>query len=282
MKIKDVYVGLKLNNLEVIDISSKKFTCKCFCGNIKSFDKSNFIKGETKSCGCLKRLSYINNRIEYIGKRFGMLQVIDFYEIRNSNIHYKCMCDCGNITIVDKHKLRKKHTTSCGCYKSIWATKNKTIHNGIIEHRREYFIWKGMRSRCRDKNLKNYGAKGIKVCDRWNDFSLFLSDMGECPTDLHQLDRIDSNGNYEPSNCRWVTSTVNNANKKKKDTWGLRFNKDGSCEVTISREYTIRKHVFSSVKEAKEFRDMWVIEYEKDPRKWIELTLNNKYKEFLL
>ena len=281
MKIKDVYVGFKLNHLEVVDMDSKNFTCKCFCGNIKAIDKSNFVKGGTKSCGCLKRLSYINNRIEYIGKRFGMLQVVDFYEVRNNDIHYKCLCDCGNVAIVNKHKLRTGHSTSCGCYKSIWCKENKTKHNGKLKHKREYSIWQGMRSRCRDKTLKNYGAKGIEVCEEWDDFEVFLKDMGKCPFTDAQIDRINSNGNYEPSNCRWVTSTINNANKRKKDTWGLRYNKNGCCEVTISREYIRRRYIFSSVEEAKIYRDIWVIEYEENPIKWIESTLNNKYKECL-
>lgn len=82
----------------------------------------------------------------------------------------------------------------------------------------EYIIWQGMLSRCRyPKHIEyhNYGGRGITVCERWKDFALFYADMGPRPSNKHSIDRIDFNGNYEPSNCRWVDSKEQARNKSR-------------------------------------------------------------------
>lgn len=79
----------------------------------------------------------------------------------------------------------------------------------------EYRIWSGMRRRCnnrRDKSFRNYGGRGIKVCERWGDFRLFLADMGFRPSSLHSIDRINNDGDYEPKNCRWASEEVQRSN----------------------------------------------------------------------
>ena len=85
----------------------------------------------------------------------------------------------------------------------------------------EYTVWTGMKQRCGDPNqvgYKNYGGKGVTICERWLEhrkgFSNFLEDMGPRPTDDHQIDRINNGGNYEPSNCRWASITINARNKR--------------------------------------------------------------------
>ncbi len=81
----------------------------------------------------------------------------------------------------------------------------------------EYIAWNNMRFRCHSptaQEWRNYGARGIRICSRWDDFSLFLADMGKRPSPTHSLDRIDNDGNYEPSNCRWATVAQQHANRR--------------------------------------------------------------------
>lgn len=82
----------------------------------------------------------------------------------------------------------------------------------------EYKAWRGMRTRCynpNDAHYKNYGGRGIEVCEKWRiDFTTFYADMGPRPSEIHSLDRIDVNGNYEPSNCRWATRSEQQKNKR--------------------------------------------------------------------
>jgi hypothetical protein len=106
----------------------------------------------------------------------------------------------------------------------------------------EYYSWTHMRQRC--NNPKNarfnyYGARGITICERWNDFAVFLSDMGRKPTPKHSLDRIDVNGNYEPSNCRWATQDVQMQNTRRtslsedkvREIWALAATGLGPTEI---------------------------------------------------
>lgn len=282
--MKKVGIGDTFNRLTIIGNGKKvpkvkKFICKCICGNIVEVDSGNLRKGNIKSCGCLKKENICNNRIELLGKKFGKLLVIDYYKSINKDVHYKCLCDCGNEPIVNKQKLKNGHTKSCGCYKSEWAIKNKTTHNGKKEHKGEYSSWKSMRSRCADKNNQSYGGKGIRVCDRWDNFENFLYDMGKKPSNKHEIDRIDSDKNYSPDNCRWVTSTINNSNKKKRYLWGIHVNKNNTFRLSLSREYKRRDYTFSNVDTAVIYRDKWAKEYEDNPEHWIIRTLNGFYKE---
>jgi hypothetical protein len=127
------------------------------------------------------------------------------------------------------------------------------IKHGASRHgaqTREYGIWLGMRQRCNNSSNKlyrYYGGKGVKLCARWNTFADFLADMGPCPSALHSIDRIDSNGNYEPSNCRWATKKEQVRNKS--DNRRLTLNGVTRCvaewaEVLGISVNTIRKRVY--------------------------------------
>lgn len=146
-----------------------------------------------------------------IGERFGRLVVVSAGSRAGQWI---CQCDCGNQKEAAKGNLTAGRTKSCGCLRK--ERPNGTTHGstGTLTHRR----WLSMRRRCLDSSqpyYPNYGGRGITVCARWDQFENFLSDMGECPSPAMTLDRIDSNGNYEPANCRWATSKQQCRNTRK-------------------------------------------------------------------
>jgi hypothetical protein len=139
---------------------------------------------------------------EMIGKRFGKLVVVERSgSTKNREKAYLCKCDCGKSTIADGPGMREGQRKSCGC------VKNGRIKHGLT-HLPEHATWCRIRQRCNNPNdhkFKDYGGRGIKVCDRWSDFANFYEDMGSKPSKQHSIDRINVNGDYEQNNCRWAT-----------------------------------------------------------------------------
>jgi hypothetical protein len=126
---------------------------------------------------------------------------------------------CQNQFKTEISRAKSLRTVSCGCYRKINSSIIHTTHGQVKGGKMspEYVSWQRAIQRCQNPNYggyKNYGGKGIKVCDRWKySFSDFLQDMGKKPFKSAQIDRIDSNGNYEPSNCRWVSCKENARNR---------------------------------------------------------------------
>lgn len=156
-------------------------------------------------------------KVDLKGKRFGRLTVIEETDKRISgSVVWKCRCDCGNIIEVSHNHLSRGATVSCGCY-------NKDViktHGKAKTH--IYSVWRSMKDRCLKENhpqYKDYGGRGITICEEWLSTDAFFKwaeengykedERGKCT-----LDRIDVNGNYEPSNCRWVDMKAQCRNRR--------------------------------------------------------------------
>ena len=154
-------------------------------------------------------------RLTTIGPRFrlpiGTKGRVDAFQV--------CECTCGSFCIIRACHLRTRSTESCGCLHREVRLKACTTHGK--SQASEYYIWSQMKTRClkqANPGYAYYGGRGIRVCDRWLEpgtgFSNFLADMGERPSKGHTLDRINTNGNYCPENCRWATIKVQARNKR--------------------------------------------------------------------
>lgn len=154
------------------------------------------------------------------GQAFGYLVALeDAGRSDNGSRVWKCQCVCGKYVEIRAGSLTYGTTKSCGCMKGKLKVASSDKHHGHAGKSRSYTYntWRAMRARCLEINhakYPQYGGKGIKICERWEKFSNFLEDMGERPLGK-TLDRLDGNGNYEPSNCRWATPTEQNANRLK-------------------------------------------------------------------
>lgn len=132
-----------------------------------------------------------------------------------------CQCDCGGQRVVVSSHLTRGNTQSCGC---LWresvtrkGPQNPHFKHGL-SHLSEYKTWDGMKRRCNDptnEHFPHYGGRGIKIHPAWeDDFVRFLTDVGRKPNKDYSLDRIDNNGNYEPSNVRWASASEQSLNRR--------------------------------------------------------------------
>ncbi len=148
------------------------------------------------------------NRIDMTGHRFNLLMVLKQAPHVGQQTRWLCRCDCGALVTVRSNNLRSGNTGSCGCRERFTHGHSRS---------RTYQSWAAMIQRCtnpRNLNWRHYGGRGIAICQRWREsFASFLADMGERPRG-GTLDRRNTNGNYEPENCRWSSRSEQQANKR--------------------------------------------------------------------
>lgn len=177
-------------------------------------------------------------------QKFNMLTVIAFSGRDKHGLRlWQCKCDCGNIKVILECNFATGGTKSCGCNTKNYRAKASTTHGK--SNTRTYRIWVGMLSRCRDKGrreYKFYGGRGISVCERWYKFENFILDMGECPSKL-EIDRIDTNGNYEKSNCRWASRLIQTNNTRRNRR--ICFNGKNLSLMQWARETNLADHVIA-------------------------------------
>ena len=193
----------------------------------------------------------MGKKLDLIGQRFDRLKVLTKTE-RKSTVglrYWLCKCNCGNFIEVRGSELVYGSVKSCGCKKREHLIKINTKHGlGSYNNGERSKRWCGMIDRCyntENKQYKNYGGRGIKICDRWRDsLENFYNDMGDPPSSRHTIDRIDNNGDYCPENCKWYTKQeqVNNRRNTKfitfkgetkpLSTWAQDLN---ICYITLYR-----------------------------------------------
>ena len=190
------------------------------------------------------------------GNRFGRLLVIERAPERARYALWRCLCDCGNVTVVASASLRLGRTKSCGCWRREMAAAKKTTHGYTGRHSRGryrlYTLWNAMKQRCLNSNQRyyeRYGGRGITTCDRWLEFANFLADMGEPPSGEHTLVRIDDNRGYEPGNVRWAIRRKQRVNSLK----GIFGSRHGRSKLTERDVEMIRSSPLTGVQLAQAF-----------------------------
>ena len=160
--------------------------------------------------------------IDITGEKFGRLTAIGIYDATpNKHTKWVFSCECGAKIVARLDNVRNGNTASCGCFqKEIIASvgeKSRTTHG--LSRTPEYVAWRDAKQRCysqRNKRYKDYGARGIVMCERWlHGFEYFYLDMGKRPSENHSLDRKNNDGPYNPDNCRWATLTEQANNKQR-------------------------------------------------------------------
>lgn len=196
---------------------------------------------------------------------FGRLTVVGRAEnAKDGSARWHCECICGGKSVTMGANLRRGSATSCGCI----AREKAIVHaakmgaatrtHGACDTA-EYRAWVSMQQRCyndRHRQYKNYGARGITVCDQWrNDFKIFLADIGMRPSSAYSLDRRENSGNYEPGNCGWATSVEQNNNTRANVIVSL-----NGAKMTFAEAVRQSGKVKYGIARQRVYRDGWSLE----------------------
>jgi hypothetical protein len=212
----------------------KAFIAQCVCGKSKIVTERYLVSGKSTSCGCSKRFYAI-------GSKIGKFTVTAFEN--NKHAYYVLKCDCGNIKRLRYDTIKGLKNKSCGCDK-IKVDKIYQQHQNRLYH-----IWYSMWTRCTIdtcKAFKNYGGRGISVCDEWKDFNIFCkwAESSGYASSL-TIDRIDNNGNYCTKNCHWITKTENSRKTRATKLTMIQANiirqkyNSGTRQVELCKEYNL-------------------------------------------
>lgn len=174
----------------------------------------------------------MSRRIDMAGKRYGnAVAVCDVGRLSSADRKWRFLCDCGAQFEANGYAVRSGKVVDCPACASSRVAAASRIHGQ--SNTTEFAIWTGMHTRCYNSarpEFKGYGARGIVICERWRtSFENFLADIGPRPTPAHSVERIDNDGIYEPSNCRWATPAEQSRNKRN----NVKLTIDG-VELTIS------------------------------------------------
>ena len=166
----------------------------------------------------------------YVGNKYNRLTVVDCYWIEEKSgrkrMYFDCKCDCGNVTTASRDHVVLNRIKSCGCLISELTSNRNTKHGLYKKYKRVFDVWNNMIERCENpnnSNYKNYGGRGIKVCGEWHELKTFVEwayKNGYEERDKNNrrnvlsIERIDVNGNYEPSNCKWIPCCEQGKNKR--------------------------------------------------------------------